>query len=175
MQIPLEVSARRLDLTPALEAELRERAGKLDHLYGRLTSCRIAVDGPNGRRNEGGPYRVRLDITAPGAELVADKEAATLEAALDDAFEAAERQVKDFAERRRGVVKGGEHALRGTVLRLFPEEGYGFLAGEDGSEIYFHRNAVLDPGFERLQVGAPVRYAVEQGFEGPQATTVEPA
>ena len=174
MEVPLEVSARRVVLYPALEAELRERAEKLDRLYGRLTSCRIAVDGPSGRHNEGGPYRVRLDITVPGAELVANKEAATLAAAMNDAFEAAERQVKEFAERRRGEVKTLESSPRGTVLRVFPEEGFGFLAGEDGREVYFHRNAVLGPGFDSLEVGAVVRYAVEQGFEGPQASTVDP-
>ena len=39
--------------------------------------------------------------------------------------------------------------------------------------MYFHRNAVLDPpGFEKLTVGARVRFAEEQGFEGPQASTV---
>jgi len=175
MQIPLEVSARRLDLTPALEAELRERAGKLDHLYTRLTSCRIALERPSFHHNEGGPYRVRLDLTVPGGELVANKEAETLDAALNDAFEAAERQIKDFVERRRGMIKAGPSARHGTVLRLFRDQGFGFLTDEDGSEIYFHRNAVLDPGFERLEVGATVRYAVEQGFEGPQATTVEAA
>jgi ribosomal subunit interface protein len=174
MEVPLEVSARRLELSPALEAELRERADKLDRLYDRLTSCRIAVDGPTGKRNEGGPYRVRIDITVPGAELVANKESETLATALNDAFDAAERQVKEFADRRRGDVKTAAGPPYGTVLRLFAEQGFGFLAGADGSEIYFHRNAVLEPGFDSLAVGAKVRYAVEQGAEGPQASTVDP-
>lgn len=174
MEIPLEISTRRLDLSPALEAELRERSDKLDRLYGRLTSCRIAVEGPSNHHNEGGPYRVRIDITVPGSELVANKEAETLAAAMNDAFEAAERQVKEFADRRRGYVKASESSPRGTVVRIFPEEGFGFLAGADGREVYFHRNAVLEPGFETLAVGSTVRYAVEQGFEGPQASTVDP-
>ena len=176
MEIPLEISTRRLDLSPALEAEVRERSDKLDRLYGRLTSCRIAVEGPSNHHNEGGPYRVRIDITVPGSELVANKEAETLAAAMNDAFDAAERQVKEFAERRRGSVKTpAEGSPRGTVVRIFPEEGFGFLAGDDGREIYFHRNAVLEPGFEALEVGSAVRYAVEQGFEGPQASTVDPS
>jgi ribosomal subunit interface protein len=174
MEVPLEISTRRLDLTPSLEAELRERSDKLDRLYGRLTSCRIAVEGPSNHHQEGGPYRVRIDLTVPGSELVASKEAATLAVALNDAFEAAERQVKEFAERRRGYVKTSETSPRGTVVRIFPDEGFGFLTGEDGREVYFHRNAVLEPGFEALEVGSTVRYAVEQGFEGPQASTVDP-
>lgn len=174
MEVPLEISTRRLELYPALEAELRERADKLDRFYDRLMSCRIAVDGPTGRHNEGGPYRVRVDLTVPGSELVANKEAQTLAAAMNDAFDAAERQLKQFAERRRGEVKTLESSPRGTVVRIFPEEGYGFLTGDDGLEVYFHRNAVLGAGFGALQVGSLVRYAVEQGFEGPQASTVDP-
>ena len=42
----------------------------------------------------------------------------------------------------------------------------------DGREIYFHRNSVLEPGFDRLDMGAEVRFAEEQGEQGPQASTV---
>jgi cold shock CspA family protein/ribosome-associated translation inhibitor RaiA len=174
MQIPLELSARRATLTPDVEAELRARAEKLERHYRRITSCRIAVEGPSHHHHEGGPWRVRLDITVPGSELIADKEAATLTAAIQDAFDAAERQVEEFARKRRGDVKVSITPPEGTVLRLFPEEGFGFLAGADGRELYFHRNAVLDPGFDALAAGARVRYAEEQGFEGPQASTVTP-
>jgi len=47
----------------------------------------------------------------------------------------------------------------------------GFIEGGDGREVYFHRNAVLE-GFDGLQVGSEVRFAEEQGVEGPQASTV---
>ena len=58
------------------------------------------------------------------------------------------------------------------VARLFPEKGYGFLETPDDREIYFHRNSVLDSAFDQLKPGTPVRFAEEQGDEGPQATTV---
>jgi len=172
MQLPLELSARRATLSPQFEADLRGRVEKLERHYRRITSCRIHVEGPSNHHQEGGPWRVRLDITVPGNELVADKEATTLATATQDAFEAAERQIEEFARKRRGEVKTNLTPPEGTVLRIFPEEGFGFLAGEDGRELYFHRNSVLDPGFDALAVGARVRYAEEQGFEGPQASTV---
>ena len=172
MQVPLELSARRATLSPKIEADLRARVDKLERFYHRITRCRIAVEGPSNHHQEGGPWRVRVDVAVPGNELVADKESATLNAAIQDAFDAAERQVEEFARIRRGEVKTSITPPEGTVLRLFPEEGFGFLAGEDGRELYFHRNSVLEPGFESLAVGARVRYAEEQGFEGPQASTV---
>jgi ribosomal subunit interface protein len=174
MQVPLEISTRWIDLSPPLEAELRKRADKLERYFDRITSCRIVVERPTrNHHQEGGPYRVRLDITVPGSELVADKEAEELYAAVREAFDAAERQVEEWARRRRGEVKTQVAPPEGQVIRIFPEEGFGFIAGPDGREVYFHRNAVLaPPGFEKLEVGSRVRFAEEQGFEGPQASTV---
>jgi ribosomal subunit interface protein len=175
MQVPLEISTRFINLTPPIEAELRKRADRLERHTDRITGCRIAVERPTGNHHqEGGPFRVRVDVTVPGSELVADKSDAELYAAIRQAFDAAERQVETWSQRKRGDVKTHQELPpEGQVVRLFPEEGFGFIGGADGREIYFHRNAVLDPpGFESLEVGARVRFAEEQGFEGPQASTV---
>ena len=176
MQVPLEISTKYITLTPDLEAELRRRAERLERHSDRITSCRIAVEMPTGNHHqEGGPYRVRVDITVPGSELVASKEQEELYAAIRDTFEAAERQVENWSQRRRGDVKTPVLPPEGQVVRLFDNEddSYGFIQAPDGREIYFHRNAVLDPpGFGKLEVGSRVRYAEEQGFEGPKATTV---
>lgn len=171
MQVPLEISTRLIQLSPALEADLRKRAARLERYYDRITSCRIAVERPSNHHNEGGPYRVRVDITVPGSELVANKEAEDLNSAIRDAFQAAERQVDEFSQRRRGEVKTSVGPPTGRVVRIFPEDGFGFIEGADGREIYFHRNAVLE-GFDGLAVGSEVRFAEEQGIEGPQASTV---
>ena len=174
MQVPLEISTRDINLSAPLEAELRKRAGRLERHSDRITSCRIAVERPTGNHHqEGGPFRVRVDVTVPGSELVADKSDEELYAAIRQAFDAAERQVETWSQRKRGDVKTQVLPPEGHVVRLFQEEGFGFIGGPDGREVYFHRNAVLDPpGFENLEVGARVRFAEEQGFEGPQASTV---
>jgi cold shock CspA family protein len=112
-------------------------------------------------------------VTLPGMELVADKQAEEIFIAIRDAFDAAERQVEAFVERRRGFVKSPASSPEGEVVRIFSEEGFGFLTAPDGREVYFHRNAVLDPpGFDKLAVGSRVRFAEEQGLEGPQASSV---
>ena len=71
-----------------------------------------------------------------------------------------------------GQVKTHESPPQGDVVRLFREEGYGFIEAADGREIYFHRNSVLRAPLEQLQVGQEVRFDEEQGVKGPQATTV---
>ncbi len=174
MQVPLEISTRDINLSAPLEAELRKRAGRLERHSDRITSCRIAVERPTGNHHhEGGPFRVRVDVTVPGSELVADKQGAELFGAVREAFDAAERQVESWSQRRRGDVKSPVLPPEGEVVRLFAEEGFGFIAAPDGREVYFHRNSVLEPpGFDKLPVGARVRFAEEQGFEGPQASSV---
>jgi cold shock CspA family protein len=93
--------------------------------------------------------------------------------ALRDAFEAAARRLEDDARARRGDVKTHEAPSHGEVVRLFAQEGYGFIHTSDGQEVYFHKNSVPG-GFDRLAVGDEVRLEVAEteGVEGYQASTV---
>lgn len=183
----------------AIRAAIRERAAKLDSFYSRIMSCRVVVEVPHRRHRRGKTYHIRIDLTVPGGEIVVKHEpkrvtlrpARAPEAlpaesrepskhaghmdvyvAIRDAFDAARRKLQDYARRQRGATK--VHALprRATVTKLFPQEGFGFLKTPDGREVYFHKNSVLEPGFNRIRVGAEVYYAEEQGEKGPQATTV---
>src|SRR3978361_1532541 len=160
MQIPMEISTRDVTLSPAIEAELRKRADKLERHYNRVTSCRIALERPTGNHHhDGGPYRVRVDVTVPGSEVVADKQSEEIFIAVRDALAAAERQVEEFVDRRRDFAKPAAGVTpEGEIVRLFSEEGFGSLTAPDGREIYFHRNAVDDPGFDKLAVGSRVRF-----------------
>jgi cold shock CspA family protein len=92
--------------------------------------------------------------------------------AVRDAFAAARRRLQDRRRRQRGQVKLHEASPEGHVMRVDAEQGFGFIETADGREIYFHRNSVLNGGFERLCVGAPVRFAEEAGEKGAQASTV---
>ncbi|MGH7966125.1 MAG: cold shock domain-containing protein [Candidatus Binatia bacterium] len=112
-------------------------------------------------------------MTVPGAELVVTRQAnADLLVAVRDAFHAAQRQLRDYARRQRGDVKIPETPPQAIVSKLFAKEGYGFLTTPEGREVYFHRNSVLDSGFDQLEVGTVVRFAEERGEKGPQASTV---
>ena len=55
MQIPLEITFRDMPHLAAVEAEIREKAAGLEHLFGKLTSCRVVVETPvklNKRQKE---------------------------------------------------------------------------------------------------------------------------
>jgi cold shock CspA family protein len=99
-----------------------------------------------------------------------------LPAVINEAFGAIETQLKRTVERRRGYEKGGGHngQPHGMVEKLFPDAGYGFIrALDDDRQFYFHRNSVLHDDFDRLAIGIEVRFAAEDGEEGPQASSVQ--
>lgn len=173
MQLPLQVTLRDISPSEAIEAYIRERAAKLEQFYDRIISCRVVVEAPVRHHRKGGPYKVRIDLTVPGDELVVDRQVdEDLYVAIRDAFHAARRKLEDYARRQRGAVKVHEASPHARVAKLFPEEGYGFLETPDGREVYFHRNSVIGSGFDRLEIGTEVRFAEESGEQGPQATAV---
>jgi cold shock CspA family protein len=180
MQVPLQITFEGgLAVSEALRGRIEREAAKLERFHDRITSCRVAVIGRGGRRRHGDLYAVRLQLTGPGlSDLVIDRNPPADHAhedafvAVRDAFAAARRRLQDQRRRQIGMVKTHEEQPRGRVLRLFPDEGYGFLESADGREIYFHRNALLNGDFERLAVGREVRFFEREGEKGPQASSV---
>ncbi len=173
MQLPLQITFRDIPPSPAVEARIRKKAEKLESYYDRIMGCRVVVEVPQKHHHQGKLFNVRIDITVPGGELVV-KRVVNHPGAVSERgdFAAPGRQVEDYARHKRGDVKLHEAPPNGDVSELFPEEGYGFIETPDGRQIYFHRNSVTHPEFERLKTGTEVVFVEEQGHEGPQARTV---
>jgi ribosomal subunit interface protein len=180
MQVPPEITYRDVEKTEALDTLVNEKIAKLEKFYNNINSCHIAIEKIHDRPSSGSPYRVRLDITVPGHEFVAESnpgESAQydpIETVIRDAFDAAIRQLKALNEQQRNRVKTHEaQEMTAIVTKLFREEGYGFIRTFDDQEVYFHRNSVLHDDFDRIEIGTGVHFFVEQGEEGPQASTVK--
>lgn len=164
-----------IDLTPETEAYIRDKAAHLDSFYDPILTCRVTLDAPVHHHRKGGPFGVRIDLDVPGGVVaVTRQEADDLHVAVRGAFEAAQRRLEDFARKQQGQLKIEVIQPEARVIKLFPDEGYGFLVAPDGHEIYFHRNSVPGNDFARLKIGEVVRFIEEEGDKGPQATTVSP-
>jgi ribosomal subunit interface protein len=173
MRLPLQVTFRNIPSSEAIEAHINEKAAKLDRFYDRIMSCRVVVDSTQRRQHQGKLYGVRIDITVPRKELaVTREENEDVYIAIRDAFDAASRRLEEHARRERGDVKNHQGPQNGRIIRIFPDEHYGFIQAPDEREIYFHGNSVLNEEFGRLKVGAEVTFVEEQGKEGPQAVRV---
>ena len=174
MQKPLQITVHGMEHSPALDASIREKAAKLEQYYPRMTSCHVTVDKPHRHHHQGGEFDVRIDMHIPGkVEVVINrKHAEDVFVALRDAFDAAKRNLEEYVREQRGDVKAHPLPAHGVVARLFTQDGYGFIQTEDGRELYFARDNVVEPGFEHLEVGAEVQFLEEMAQEGPQAKRV---
>ena len=133
-------------------------------------NCHVVVTGPQTGHRRGG-FEVELRIAMPEhKEVVVNKSHADAPerghalVAIREAFDAAVRQIEN--------VMCDAEASHGRVKNLLAREDCGFIETEDGRQIYFHRNAILDAAFDRLKVGSEVAFAEEEGVKGPQASTV---
>ena len=173
MRLTPQVTLKDIPHSEAVEAKIREKVTKLERFHSRIMGCRVAVESPQRRQHQGKLYTVRIAITVPGEELVINRvENEDLYVAIRDAFDAANRKLEEQARRQRGDVKAHAEPPRGRVAKIYPEKDHGFIETNDGRELYFHRNSLIDLDFDRLKEGAEVVFLEEQGEKGPQAFRV---
>jgi CspA family cold shock protein len=61
---------------------------------------------------------------------------------------------------------------KGRVKWFNEKKGYGFISGDDGSDVFVHFSAIKGDGFKVLYEGDEVEFEVTKGPKGPQATNV---
>jgi len=60
----------------------------------------------------------------------------------------------------------------GTVKWFNSSKGYGFIAREEGEDVFVHYNAIEGEGYKTLDEGDRVQFEIEQGPKGLQASKV---
>lgn len=177
MESPVQITYRDVDPNPSMDAAIRKQVDRLDALYPKIISCRVAVETASQRHRTGNPFQIHIDLSVPGAELIVGRPQSKgnqhhdFFIALRDAFRAARRELKTYSQKQRVDVKRHDAAPHALVTDIFRGEGYGFLRAMDGHSIYFHANAVAG-GMDNLEVGMIASYVEEPGEKGPQATVV---
>lgn len=129
MTTPLTVTFPRTKASPWLESEIAQRFERLKVLFADIVSCRVVVDVPHRRHARGNRFSIRIELGVPGEDLAITRDSnlhgfakdldeeswrkrldveATrrdIRVVLGDAFDAAKRQLKDYAQVRRREVK----------------------------------------------------------------------
>lgn len=109
MQLPMQITIRDMEHSEALETHIRQKVQKLDEFFKHIMSCRVVVEMPHKHHNQGKQFNVRIDIGVPGNEIVVNRDhSEDVYIALRDAFDAAKRQLEDYARKVRGDVKSPE-------------------------------------------------------------------
>ncbi|NLC66306.1 MAG: cold-shock protein [Clostridium sp.] len=61
----------------------------------------------------------------------------------------------------------------GTVKWFNSEKGYGFITGQDGTDVFAHFSAIDSDGYKSLEEGQEVSYEVVDGERGKQAANIK--
>lgn len=183
MQKPLQITFKDLEHSETLETMVRERAERLERFHPAIIGCRVVVEAPY-RSAEGTrpPLGLTIEIEVPGRPMIVARETADRvdskggqAAVVGRAFEAAQRQLQDAVDVQKAEVKQHDnHGSTGQVVRLFPEQSYGFVEVRGSPDLYFTRNAVVGGDFDDLEPGTLVHVtiATTEGPMGPQASSV---
>lgn len=63
--------------------------------------------------------------------------------------------------------------MKGKISRIIRERGFGFIAVEDGKDIFFHYSGLSGGNFDSLVEGVSVEFDSEMGPKGPRAVNVK--
>jgi len=180
MEVTPRITFRGMEPSAAVEKAVHERIDRLARFHDHITSCSVVIDAPHRHSRKGKIYHVRVDINVPGREIVAGREPEENHAhedvfvAIRDSFDAAQRQIEDAVRKMSTYrVKSHPATLHGTIARLVPDEGFGFILGPDGREFFFRKESMTaDSQWNELAEGKAVRFAEHDGEKGPYASAV---
>lgn len=184
MDAPIEISFRHFEPTDRIRDKIDEHVAALENFEDAMVSGRVVVDGKNRHGSKSIveitvelSYRGGIALGKRSGEFPSPAGQQTFDAALADAFHAAESQMKQhFKKLRPQDTKELEHQpAAGRISRLNPSVRNGFIEMPDGISLFFSE-AVLEGDFDSLAEGDEVM-AVTADAEspyGPQARQVKP-
>ncbi len=61
---------------------------------------------------------------------------------------------------------------KGRIKKMVRDRGFGFIRGDDGKEVFFHRSGLNGADYDALSEGDVVEYVIQEGPRGPRAEHV---
>jgi cold shock CspA family protein/ribosome-associated translation inhibitor RaiA len=170
----MHIEGRNLEILPEWREKIEEELVRMEeHYMGPVLQARVVLIGT--RHHHLGAFEVHLTVSVSGDTLTIVRQGELIMPLLGEVFEALSRRLSEHSRVKQQEVKSHEkQTLHGKVSRLFPEGEYGFIEDQDGTEVYFHVNALKNGKFDKLTVGSEVKFVPEEGDKGLQAVWVQP-
>jgi CspA family cold shock protein len=90
---------------------------------------------------------------------------------LTERFSAGRNRGRRRGRRPVGAVPSGPK-VKGRIKKLVRDRGFGFVRGDDGKEVFFHRSGLGSTDYDTLSEGDVVEYVVQEGPRGARAENV---
>lgn len=62
--------------------------------------------------------------------------------------------------------------MKGRIKKMVRDRGFGFIRGDDGNEVFFHRSGMSTTEYDVLNEGDVVEYVIQESGRGPRAENV---
>ncbi len=69
-------------------------------------------------------------------------------------------------------MKGHPEWHHRRVVRLFPDQGYGFIKSSGGLEVSFQRDSVIGSDWDRLDLDTDLEFSLVDGEKDPSAVNL---
>lgn len=172
--LPLDVhiEGRGLEILPEWREKIEEELARLQkHYLNPILHARAEIIGTAHHRH--GAFEIHLVASVAGDTITVTRQGELVLSLIVEALDVLDRRLEEHSHIQQQKVKAHEEfAQHGKILRLFPEKDFGFIETPDGLEVFFHAHAVKKGHFHSLTPGQTVKFAMEEGEKGPQATWV---
>ncbi|OSQ46825.1 HPF/RaiA family ribosome-associated protein [Thalassospira alkalitolerans] len=106
MKVPVTITYRDVDQSDALDERIHYKVEKLEETFDRMTSCHVIIERPQSHHAPKNRFAVHFGINVPGKEIMVKRDSADhahedVYIALKNSYQAARRQLKEYAERMR--------------------------------------------------------------------------
>ncbi len=172
--LPLDVhiEGRNLEILPEWREKITEELARLQkHYLNPILHARVELIGTAHHRH--GVFEIHLAAGVPGDTITVIRQGEHVLPLIVEALDVLDRRLEEHSHIQQQKVKAHEEFVHhGRIARVFPEKDFGFIECTEGLEVYFHANAVKKGLFTSLTPGQQVKFAMEEGEKGPQATWV---
>jgi CspA family cold shock protein len=94
---------------------------------------------------------------------------------LSDRYNTGRGRARKGGRRRRTTTQATTPSgpkVKGKIKKLVRDRGFGFVRGDDGREVFFHRSGLGPSDYDSLSEGDIVEYVVQEGPRGARAENV---
>lgn len=173
MESEPHITFRNLDSSPLLREHILTRIAELEKYHPGIIGCDVVVEAPVKKQHTGGRFDVHLTVFVPGEDINVTRGVGRSDAtedvnlAIHKAFDAARRALKEKKRKMDAVeVKPKPPVQHGTIDRVFADEDFGFIKGDNQREVFFQRDTLTKGDWEKMAPGTRVRFDEEFGEKG---------
>ncbi len=103
MKSSADVVFRDVDHSPALAFTINKKLEKLARYSDSIIHSRVVLESPHNHKQKGRLYRASIELAIKGIPVSVSQDDASAHRAVRDAFNAAERKVKEVASRQKQI------------------------------------------------------------------------